>query len=118
MIDKDIFNIFSLEEENEIDFEEKLERCEIETQVRYFYLNELLSSIDEEMSDIENEIICVEVDEEIAEKMMEDGINAKDEMIEANKERVQLQKELEYLDVKYGVVEEMYDEILTEIIEM
>lgn len=115
MIDKDIFNIFSLidEEKDETDFEEKLEVCDIETQVRYFYLSELLSSIDEEMSDIENEIICVEVDEEIA-----DRLYCKDKMIEANKERIQLQKELEDLENEYNVIEEMYDEIISEIIEV
>ena len=92
--------------------EKALAECDVEIRDKFLYLDDILCDIEDEIMVLHEEITYVEVDIEIAKrihstKFQEDYAIA----ILADKKKV-FEEELEYLNVKYDVVEEMYEEMM------
>lgn len=109
---------FLYAEQNKMTFEDALDLCDFEIQCRYNYLDELLCEIDNEIMYLTEEIEKVKVNRKVAEEMLERGFeSARDKMIEANRDRVKLNKKLKYLEEEYEIVMDKYDEIFINILE-
>ncbi|HHV25986.1 MAG TPA: hypothetical protein GXX63_02180 [Tissierellia bacterium] len=109
---------FLYAEEKKMTFEDAYNMCPLEIQIKYNYLDELLCEIDDTMMYLTEEIEKVKVNREVAEEMLERGFeSARDKMIEANRDRVKLNKKLKYLEEEYEIVMDKYDEIFINILE-
>lgn len=105
------------EEDGNMTFEDALDLCDFEIQVKYDYLDELLCNIDDEMMYLTEEIERAKVDEEVAEVMWKNGFNsAREKLVSANRKRSQLQNRLEYLEEEYEIVMDMWDEVFLGIL--
>lgn len=89
------------EEIKKIDpFEKRLEECDYEVKVKFFYLDNLLCDCDDKRLEIFEEIEKTKVDIELYSRLQE-----------VNRVR-QLENQLDNLNAKYGVLEEKYDVLL------
>lgn len=104
-------------EEKKMTFEDALDLCDFEIKCRYDYLDELLCNIDDEIMYLAEEIERANIDKEVAEEMLDLGFEeARDKMIEANRERVELNKRLKYLEEKYEITMDLFDEVFLGIL--
>ncbi|NMA73520.1 MAG: hypothetical protein GX963_05035 [Bacteroidales bacterium] len=96
---------------NENLFQKALDMCPAEIQIRFNYINDLLCDTNDEVYECFTNIQKLEVDEEVLEK-----INDFFEIAKVNRERVNLQRKLEYLEAKEDILEDMFDEMLLNIL--
>lgn len=92
-------------------FEDCLDECDYDIQIKFSYLDELLCECDDAIVEIFEEIQKAEIDEEIAEKTGQAEI-----MIDTNKHRVLLQKKLKIYEERYDILEEMYEDMMFQIL--
>lgn len=96
--------------------EKALAECDVDVRDKFLYLDDILCDLEDEIEVLHEEITLIEVDIEIAKRIhstqfQEDYALA----ILAEKKKV-FEEELEYLNVKYDVVEEMYEEMMMKLL--
>lgn len=90
-------------------FEELVREADFEVKVRFNHLDDTLCDIDESLMELYIDQICVETDIEIADEVEESTVILRKELDE-------IEKNIDYLELKYEIVCDMYDECLFEIL--
>lgn len=93
-------------------FEEALDMCDIEVKQKFEYVDEQLYDIADDIVYFAEELVKAEIDEKVAEEMRNNI-----ELAQANCRRVYLQRKLEELNHRYDILENIFDELLIEILE-
>ena len=100
-------------------FEDYLDECDYDVQIKFNYLDELLCQLDDQISETFADIQKVEIDQEVLLKMDEyydDIVIKTEDIIAVNRERVKLTKRLNILEKRYDVVEELYEDMMFQIL--
>ena len=106
-----------VEEEATKTFEDALDMCDVEIQERYSYLDSLLCELDDEMLETYKEIEYAKVDEEICKRLIEsDFDDKKEELVHIQKRLNRLTEKLDYLQVKYDITDDLYEEMFLSIL--
>ncbi|MSU01390.1 hypothetical protein [Tissierella pigra] len=98
-------------------FEDALDMCDYDIKVKFAYLDNLLCDLDDDISEVFEEIAYAEVDEEICNRLIEsDFEDERERLFKINQRQMKLAEELDYLQVKYDIVEDLYEEVLFNIL--
>lgn len=92
-------------------FIEILEQCDVEVQVKYNYINDLLDDTDDSIVQANYELVELKTDLELAYRLRD---TVKENEIKANIEKII--KRLDYLNEKYETLLDMWDELFIDII--
>lgn len=99
-------------------FTKALNMCDVDVEWRYNYLDDLLCSLQDESMELYEELERAKIDEEIAEALINDyGFDARNDLINCNIKRVELQKELEEIEYRIEATNDLYDEVFYGILE-
>ena len=97
--------------ENKFDFKKVLDQCSVEIQYKYHYVNEELCNASDEIVELTRDIAEMEIELLIATDLKDaDAINDITENIK------QLQISLDYQNIRYESLEDIYDELYFSII--
>lgn len=92
--------------------EKALQECDVDVRDKFLYLDDILCDLEDEIEALHEEIMYIEIDIEIAKRMFKTKF-AEDYALAILQEKKKVfLEELEYLNVKYDVVEEMYEEMM------
>ncbi|WP_313757168.1 hypothetical protein [Tissierella sp.] len=98
-------------------FEEALDICDYDIKERFYYLDDLLCELDDEIMETSAEVIYADVDEEICKRLIEsDFEDERERLFKTNQRQRKLAEELDYLQVKYDITEDLYEEMLFNIL--
>lgn len=97
-------------------FQKALAMCDVDIKWRYEYLDSLMCDLSDESMALYEEIERAKIDEEIAEGLIDYDVDARKDLIYANTRVVSLTKELEELECRMEVVNDLYDEVFCGII--
>lgn len=92
-------------------FEDCLDNCDADIQIKFNYLDELLCGLDDEISEVFEDIQKAEVDMEIATKLLD-----RKRYNEANLARTDLKNYLGKLEDEYSVVDDLYEDMMLNIL--
>ena len=96
--------------------EKALAECDVDVRDKFLYLDDILCDLEDEIEVLHEEITLIEVDIEIAKRIHSKQF-AEDYAIAILQEKQRVfSEELEYLNVKYDVVEEMYEEMMMKLL--